>query len=58
MNEAYKEYVSEHPEELAGINTLKAYSNRILKERKKESKREINKVNKWRERLNGEEYSK
>ena len=55
MREAYKEYVKEHPEELAGINRLKKHSRAIDRERKTRKKEALKMVRKWKERLNGDD---
>ena len=58
MNEIYMEYAKEHPEELAGIRSLKANAIQYERAKQKAQKKAISKVEKWREILDGEEYSK
>lgn len=58
MNEIYKEYAMEHPEELEGINALKANAFFYEREKTNRAMREIAKVEKWRGILDGEEHSK
>ena len=57
MRETYKEYVKEHPEELVGINRLKKHSRAIDRERKARKKEALKMVQKWKERLNGDDNS-
>lgn len=57
MNEIYKEYAMEYPEELEGINALKANASFYELEKTKRAMREIAKVEKWRVKLDGEDRS-
>ena len=57
MNEAYKEYAREHPEELVRLNTVKRYSDRIAQERKKQGRKEVEEVERWRRILDGKDRS-
>ena len=54
MNEAYKEYAAEHPEELARLNRLKRYSRMVDRERDSRKKDALRSVWKWKEILNGD----
>ena len=57
MREAYKEYAKEHPEELVGLNMLKSHSRAIDKGRNAKKKEALKMVQKWKERLNGDDNS-
>lgn len=54
MNEAYREYVKEHPEELVSINRLKRYSRMVEKGREARKAEMLKGVRKWKEILNGD----
>ena len=51
MNEAYKEYMNEHPEELEGINQLKRNSRAFERARRAKKKEMLREVHKWKEIL-------
>lgn len=54
MNEAYKEYMNEHPEELAGINHLKRHSRTVDRMRNARKKEMLREVHKWKEKFEWE----
>lgn len=55
MNEAYREYVKEHPEELAQVIRIKRYSRMVEKDRASRRSDLLKNVRKWKEILNDSE---
>lgn len=51
MNEAYREYINEHPEELTEINRLRRYSRLVDRDRSARKKEMLKEVRKWKEKF-------
>lgn len=54
MNDAYKEYVNEHPEELTNLNRIKNRSDSIHKMLRSRKQERLKKIEECRRILNGE----